>query len=64
MYHADNPRDSEEYDRVVEPRIKPRPDDEVVVRRTPIVADSPESQLTPDSRRRERRSVDRMSTGI
>jgi hypothetical protein len=71
MYYADRPHDSAERDREPEPRSSHRPDDEVVVERTPIVADAPsaENDLLSSSnpsepRRGERRRIDRMSTGI
>lgn len=68
MYSADHPHDS---DREPAPRTTRRTEDEVVVERTPIVADSPigdgglpSSNLASERRRSERRRIDRMSTGI
>ena len=68
MYYADHPHDS---DREPASRTSRRTDDEVVVERTPIIADGPtgESGLPPSTlaserRRSERRRIDRMSTGI
>jgi hypothetical protein len=72
MYYADHPHDSADLDREPEPRSNHHDDDEVVVERTPIVADAPhnEENVPPSSnipserRPGDRRRIDRMSTGI
>jgi hypothetical protein len=71
MHYADHPRDSADFDRATEPRTSHRVDDDVVVERTPLVADAApgESDAPPwigkyEMRRGERRRIDRMSTGI
>jgi hypothetical protein len=71
MYYADHPHDSADLDREPEPRPNRRSDEEVVVERTPIIADGPTgendlptSTLASERRRNERRRIDRMSTGI
>jgi hypothetical protein len=70
MQHADDSHDSAEYERKNEPRTGRRSDSEVVVERTPIIADAPrgegEMQSGPgmERRRAERRRSERMSTGI
>jgi hypothetical protein len=70
MQHADDSHDSADMDKRTDPRTGRRTDDEVIVERTPIVADAPraESDLYPaaamERRRGERRRIDRMSTGI
>jgi len=68
MYSADHPHDSESEPA---PRTTRRAEAEVVVERTPIVADSPigdvdlpSSNPASERRRGERRRIDRMSTGI
>jgi hypothetical protein len=68
MYSADRPHDS---NREPAPRTTRRAEDEVVVERTPIIADGPTGEndlpsatLASERRRTERRRIDRMSTGI
>ena len=69
MPHPDR-QDAAEYEKATEPRNSHRVDDEIVVERTPIVADvARRGDETPPSvagerGRSERRRVDRMSTGI
>jgi hypothetical protein len=71
MHFADHPRDSADLDREPEPRTSHRSDEEVVVERVPIAADSasteadvPSASIASERRRSERRRIDRMSTGI
>jgi hypothetical protein len=71
MYFADRPRDSADSDRAPEARTSHRAENEVIVERTPVVADAapddnalPSSGMASERRRVERRRIDRMSTGI
>jgi hypothetical protein len=67
---SDKSHESAEFEQRADSRSGRRTDDEVIVQRQAIVADaSPpdtESRSLPalDRRRRERRRIDRMSTGI
>jgi hypothetical protein len=71
MYFADHPHESANLDREPDQRSRHHADDEVVVERTPIVANAPRedngepsSSIGTERRRAERRRIDRMSTGI
>jgi hypothetical protein len=66
----DKSHESAEFEKRADPRGGRRDDDEVLVERHAMVADvsspndEPRSLPALDRRRRERRRIDRMSTGI
>ena len=64
--HGDDTKESVDKERRVEPHSSRRADDEIIVPREPVFADSPpiDVEQTSDRRRSERRKIDRMATGI
>lgn len=71
MYHADKPQDSADLEPQSGSRTGHRGDDEIVVERRPIAADTRQQDADSERpafggerRRGERRRIDRMSTGI